>query len=120
PRATCLVETGEDYFELRGVQVAGRARRVEDPAGGLEIGRGVARGGGGGAAGAGGGGGGHPARQAGGCRGGTGRVRALGPPQAHPVPRRLPRRPGRRATIARAAPAAWLTTNAWVWLEASR
>ena len=44
PRVTCLVETGEGYFELRGVQVAGRARCVEDPAGVLEIGRGVAGG----------------------------------------------------------------------------
>jgi PPOX class probable F420-dependent enzyme len=44
PRVTCLVETGEDYFELRGVQVAGRVRCVEDPAGLLEIGRGVAGG----------------------------------------------------------------------------
>jgi len=42
PRVTCLVETGEDYFELRGAQVAGRVRCVEDPAGVLEIGRGVA------------------------------------------------------------------------------
>jgi PPOX class probable F420-dependent enzyme len=42
PRVTCLVETGEDYFELRGVQVAGTARLVEDQAGVLEIGRGVA------------------------------------------------------------------------------
>src|SRR5215813_7859227 len=44
PRVTCLVETGEEYFELRGVQVAGRAWCVEDPAGVLEIGRGVAGG----------------------------------------------------------------------------
>jgi hypothetical protein len=44
PRVTCLVETGEEYFELRGVQVAGVTRRVEDPAGVLEIGRGVAAG----------------------------------------------------------------------------
>ena len=44
PRVTCLVETGKDYFELRGVQVAGRVRCVEDPAGVLEIGRGVAGG----------------------------------------------------------------------------
>src|SRR5438552_4810564 len=44
PRVTCLVETGEEYFELRGVQVAGLARCVEDPAGVLEIGRGVAGG----------------------------------------------------------------------------
>ncbi len=42
PRVTCLVETGEEYFDLRGVQVAGLARLVEDPAGVLEIGRGVA------------------------------------------------------------------------------
>jgi len=44
PRVTCLVETGEDYFELRGVQLAGRARCVDDPAGVLEIGRAVAGG----------------------------------------------------------------------------
>jgi len=44
PRVTCLVETGEEYFDLRGVQVAGLARCVEDPAGVLEIGRGVAGG----------------------------------------------------------------------------
>jgi PPOX class probable F420-dependent enzyme len=44
PRVTCLVETGEEYFELRGVQVAGVVRCVEDPAGVLEIGRGVAGG----------------------------------------------------------------------------
>ena len=39
PRVTCLVETGEEYFELRGVQVVGTARRVEDPAAVLDIGR---------------------------------------------------------------------------------
>ena len=39
PRVTCLVEAGEEYFELRGVQVAGTARRIEDPARVLEIGR---------------------------------------------------------------------------------
>jgi PPOX class probable F420-dependent enzyme len=44
PRLTCLVETGEEYFDLRGVQVAGLARLVEDRAGVLEIGRGVAGG----------------------------------------------------------------------------
>jgi PPOX class probable F420-dependent enzyme len=44
PRLTCLVETGEDYFELRGVQVVGRARLVGEPAGVLEIGRAVAGG----------------------------------------------------------------------------
>jgi PPOX class probable F420-dependent enzyme len=42
PRVTCLVETGEEYFGLRGVQVLGVARLVEDPAGVLEIGRGIA------------------------------------------------------------------------------
>jgi PPOX class probable F420-dependent enzyme len=44
PRVTCLVETGDGYFDLLGVQVAGTARCVEDPAGVLEIGRGVAGG----------------------------------------------------------------------------
>ena len=44
PRVTCLVETGEEYFDLRGVQVNGLARLVGDPAGVLEIGRGVAGG----------------------------------------------------------------------------
>jgi PPOX class probable F420-dependent enzyme len=39
PRVTCLVEAGEEYFELRGVQVVGVARRVEDPAAVLDIGR---------------------------------------------------------------------------------
>ena len=44
PRLTCLVETGEEYFDLRGVQVAGLAQLVEERAGVLEIGRGVAGG----------------------------------------------------------------------------
>lgn len=39
PRITCLVEDGEDYFELRGVQVAGRVERIDDPAGVIEVGR---------------------------------------------------------------------------------
>ncbi|GAB1646694.1 pyridoxamine 5'-phosphate oxidase family protein [Krasilnikovia sp. MM14-A1259] len=42
PRVTCLVEDGEDYFELRGVQVTGTVRRIDDPAGVAEIGRLVA------------------------------------------------------------------------------
>jgi PPOX class probable F420-dependent enzyme len=42
PRVTCLVETGEEYFDLRGVQIRGRVRVVEDPAGVREIGRRVA------------------------------------------------------------------------------
>jgi PPOX class probable F420-dependent enzyme len=29
PRITCLVEDGEDYFELRGVSIQGKARLVE-------------------------------------------------------------------------------------------
>ena len=39
PRVTCLVETGEDYFELRGVQVVGAVRCISDPDGVLGIGR---------------------------------------------------------------------------------
>jgi hypothetical protein len=42
PRVTCLVETGEEYFELRGVQVTGRAVRVSDLDGVLDIGRRIA------------------------------------------------------------------------------
>jgi len=42
PRVTCLVEAGEEYFELRGVQVVGLARCIEDPARVLDIGRRVA------------------------------------------------------------------------------
>jgi PPOX class probable F420-dependent enzyme len=42
PRVTCLVETGEEYFDLRGVQVRGRVRLVEDPARVREIGRSIA------------------------------------------------------------------------------
>jgi PPOX class probable F420-dependent enzyme len=38
-RISCLVETGEQYFDLRGVLVQGTARRVDDPAAVLEIGR---------------------------------------------------------------------------------
>ena len=30
PRITCLVEDGEDYFELRGVSIQGTARLVEE------------------------------------------------------------------------------------------
>jgi PPOX class probable F420-dependent enzyme len=42
PRVTCLVETGEQYFDLRGVQVRGRVRCVDDPALVMEIGRRIA------------------------------------------------------------------------------
>jgi PPOX class probable F420-dependent enzyme len=43
-RVTCLVETGDDYFELRGVQVKGTVRGVEDRDGVLAIGRRIAAG----------------------------------------------------------------------------
>jgi PPOX class probable F420-dependent enzyme len=42
PRVTCLVETGEEYFDLRGVQIAGTARCVAEPDGVLDIGRRIA------------------------------------------------------------------------------
>ena len=42
PRLTCLVETGEQYFDLRGAQVQGTARCIEDPAAVREIGRHIA------------------------------------------------------------------------------
>lgn len=44
PRVTCLVEAGEDYFELRGVQVNGTVRCVQDQEGVLGIGRRIAAG----------------------------------------------------------------------------
>ncbi len=31
PRISCLVEDGEEYFDLRGVLVQGVARRIEEP-----------------------------------------------------------------------------------------
>jgi PPOX class probable F420-dependent enzyme len=39
PRVTCLIEDGDDYFELRGVQLTGVVRTIGDPAGVLEVGR---------------------------------------------------------------------------------
>jgi general stress protein 26 len=39
PRISCLVEIGQQYFDLKGVVVQGTARRIEDPAVILEIGR---------------------------------------------------------------------------------
>jgi PPOX class probable F420-dependent enzyme len=39
PRISCLVETGEQYFDLRGVLIQGVARRIDDPAEVAEIGR---------------------------------------------------------------------------------
>jgi PPOX class probable F420-dependent enzyme len=43
-RVTCLVESGDDYFELRGVQVNGVVRILEEQAEVLEIGRRIASG----------------------------------------------------------------------------
>jgi PPOX class probable F420-dependent enzyme len=31
PRVTCLVETGDDYFDLRGVLLYGTARLIDEP-----------------------------------------------------------------------------------------
>ena len=42
PRVTCLVEDGEDYLELRGVSISGRAQLVTAADQIREIGRGVA------------------------------------------------------------------------------
>lgn len=43
PRLTCLVETGDTYEELRGVQVHGRARLVTDVAAVQSVGESVYR-----------------------------------------------------------------------------
>ena len=42
PRITCLVEDGEDYFELRGVSITGKATLVRDYDELLELGGSVA------------------------------------------------------------------------------
>ncbi|MCW6006328.1 pyridoxamine 5'-phosphate oxidase family protein [Micromonospora sp. CPCC 205371] len=42
PRITCLVEDGEDYFELRGVQVTGTVKRFDELAEVLAVGRRIA------------------------------------------------------------------------------
>ncbi len=42
PRVACLVEDGDDYFELRGVSITGRAELVADEQGIREIGTAVA------------------------------------------------------------------------------
>lgn len=39
PRLTCLVEDGDAYFDLRGVQVCGMAERIDDPVGVAQVGR---------------------------------------------------------------------------------
>ncbi|HEX9064032.1 MAG TPA: pyridoxamine 5'-phosphate oxidase family protein [Streptosporangiaceae bacterium] len=41
PRISCLVEDGEEYFDLRGVLVQGVTRRIEDPERIAAIGRGI-------------------------------------------------------------------------------
>jgi PPOX class probable F420-dependent enzyme len=41
PRVTCLVETGDEYFDLRGVQIRGVVEALDDV---LAVGRGVATG----------------------------------------------------------------------------
>jgi PPOX class probable F420-dependent enzyme len=41
PRVTCLVETGDEYFDLRGVQIRGTVTTLDDV---LAVGRGVATG----------------------------------------------------------------------------
>ena len=38
PKVTCLVEAGEAYGELRGVQIKGRATLIDDPAEVLRLG----------------------------------------------------------------------------------
>ncbi len=43
PRISCLVETGEQYFDLKGVLVQGTARRIADPAAVADIGRAITR-----------------------------------------------------------------------------
>lgn len=39
PRLTCLVETGDDYMTLRGVQVQGAAELIENEAAVADVGR---------------------------------------------------------------------------------
>lgn len=38
PRISCLVETGEAYFDLRGVQIQGTVETITDPDGVYQIG----------------------------------------------------------------------------------
>jgi PPOX class probable F420-dependent enzyme len=39
PRITCLVEDGDAYFDLRGVQIAGEVSLIDSPDGVLSVGR---------------------------------------------------------------------------------
>ena len=41
PRISCLVETGDQYFDLKGVQIQGVVQTIEDPAAVQDIGRGI-------------------------------------------------------------------------------
>jgi hypothetical protein len=41
-RITCLVESGEQYFDLRGVQVRGVVHPIDDPGGVRDVGRRIA------------------------------------------------------------------------------
>ena len=41
PRISCLVENGEEYFDLRGVLVLGIAHRIEETSAIADIGRGI-------------------------------------------------------------------------------
>ncbi|GII55822.1 PPOX class F420-dependent enzyme [Planotetraspora thailandica] len=43
PRVTCLVETGDEYAELRGVMIYGKARLIDDPEEVLSVGMDVTR-----------------------------------------------------------------------------
>ncbi|MFD1536154.1 pyridoxamine 5'-phosphate oxidase family protein [Nonomuraea guangzhouensis] len=43
PRVSCLIETGEDYNELRGVLLYGEAKRVDEPEQVLAVGLHVTR-----------------------------------------------------------------------------
>lgn len=42
PRLTCLIEEGEQYFDLRGLQITGSVKVIADPGEVLRIGRLVA------------------------------------------------------------------------------
>ncbi|WP_432925797.1 pyridoxamine 5'-phosphate oxidase family protein [Microbispora sp. CA-135349] len=43
PRVSCLIETGDEYTQLRGVLVYGEARLIDDPGAVLEVGLDVTR-----------------------------------------------------------------------------
>ncbi|MEU7831142.1 MULTISPECIES: pyridoxamine 5'-phosphate oxidase family protein [unclassified Nonomuraea] len=43
PRVSCLIETGEDYNELRGVLLYGEAKRIDEPEQVLAVGMKVTR-----------------------------------------------------------------------------